>query len=580
MKSVLRIFSAVLAAGLAACGTPDAGEIVYLEDFLTPEAARTDAVPAVRAALDHCAAVGASKLVLPGGRLCLRPDQAVEKYQFISNNDESLKRIAFDLKDMHDFTIEGGGTELLFTGFVSPFSLEGCTNVAIRDLSIDYTRTFHSEGIVTAEGSGWLEIEFPQDYICDIVNGCLRFRDAEGTVYPFSNLLEFDAERREPAFRANDFWLSNRTIRAEKLPNGRVRIFRDDLKATVGNVMVFGAAARYNPGFTLADCSGVTVENVNLYHCGGMGVIAQRSRDIELNRLEIVPSPGKNRMISITADATHFVNCGGYVRMLGCVFENQKDDATNIHGLYMAVDRVTGPDRLLLRWRNSGQYGVDFIREGMRLELVDNASVETYAHRTVKSVRRINKVYTEVTFAEPLPEEVAVNHVVAADECYPEVLIKGCRMRGNRARGLLLGSRAPMVIEDNYFHIAGAAILFEGDANYWFEQAGVRDVVIRNNVFENGNYGCPSWGSACIAVGSRIPDRAASRYHRNIRVEGNTFRVFDPRIVNLYSTSGFRFASDNRIERTTDYPSEFDETRCFVTADSDGIVIEKCEVEL
>ena len=84
--------------------------------------------------------------------------------------------------------------------------------------------------------------------------------------------------------------------------------------------MVFGAAARYNPAFTLSDCSGVTLRDVNIYHCGGMGVIAQRSRDIELNRVSVVPAPGKGRMISITADATHYVNCAGYIRMLDCVF--------------------------------------------------------------------------------------------------------------------------------------------------------------------------------------------------------------------------------------------------------------------
>ena len=130
----------------------------------------------------------------------------------------------------------------------------------------------------------------------------------------------------------------------------------------------------------------------------------------------------------------------------------------------------------------------------MEVELVDNRTVATYARRTVKSVRRLNSVYTEVSFTEPLPDGVAPKHVVAADGEYPDVEIRGCRMRGNRARGLLLGSRGRIVVEDNYFHIAGAAILFEGDANYWFEQSGVRDVVIRGNLFENGNYGCPSWG--------------------------------------------------------------------------------------
>ena len=573
MKRVLRSCCAALLTCLTINAASAVEKVVYLKDFLTPGAAEIDAVPAVRAALEHCAATGARKLVLPGGRLCMRPDQAVEKYQFISNNDESLKRIAFDLAGMRDFEIDGGGTELLFTGFISPFSLEDCENITISDLTIDFIRTFHSEGIVEATGDGWLEIRFPEDYLCDIVNGCLRFRDTEGTVYPFSNLLEFDAVRREPAFRAMDYWLSNRTIPAEKCENGNFRILRKDLKATVGNVMVFGAAARYNPGFTLADCRGVEIRNVNLYHCGGMGVIAQRSRDIELRKLVIVPSPGKGRMISITADATHYVNCGGYIRMIDCVFENQKDDATNIHGLYMAVERVAGPDKLLLRWRNSGQYGVDFITPGMHLELVDNDNVETYARRSVKSVRRLNKIYTEVTFTEPLPDGVKPLHVVAADDDYPEVLIKGCRMRGNRARGLLLGSRGRTVVEDNHFHIAGAAILIEGDANYWYEQSGVRDVVIRGNVFENGNYGSPGWGSACIAVGSGIPDRETSRYHRNIRVEGNTFRVFDPRIVNLYCVDGFLFRR-NKIEFTSDYPVVDGQAERFVTRNCDNVVIE------
>lgn len=551
-----------------------APKTVYLKDFLKPGMAETDAMPAIRAALEVCAKVRATSLVLPGGHLCIRPEVAFEKYQFISNNDESLKRIAFDLSGLHDFTVEGNGTELLFTGFISPFNLEGCERVTIRNLNIDFTRTFHSEGRVVTGGEGWLEIAFPEDYRCDLVNGCLRFRDGDGTVYPFSNLLEFDVVKREPAFMVNDHWLANKTVEAEKCENGNYRILRKGLTATSGNILVFGAAARYNPAFTLYDCSGVKIECVNLYHCGGMGVIAQCSRDITLSKLVVAPAPGKDRMISITADATHYVNCGGYIRMIDCVFENQKDDATNIHGLYMAIDKVLGPDKLLLQWRNSGQYGVDFIREGMRLELVDNEDMRTYAHVDVKSFRRLNKEYTEVTLKQAMPLDVKPLHVVAADDAYPEVLIQGCRMRGNRARGLLLGSRGRMVIENNYFHIAGAAILCEGDGNYWFEQSGVRDLVIRNNVFENGNYGCKGWGSACIAVGSGIPKRDLSRYHRNILVEGNTFKVFDPRIVNLYCVDGFRFTADNVIEKTMAYPYMQSEQRSFVTEDCDHVVIE------
>lgn len=545
----------LLAACVAAIISCDSPRTVYLADYLSEGQAGTDAMPAIHDALEACRKTGASKLVLPEGTIRIRPDMAYEKYQFISNNDESLKRIAFNLEGMDNFTVEGHGTKLLFTGFVSPFSMEGCKNIRIENLSVDFTRTFHSEGIIEAAGDGYLDIRFPDDYRCNVNDGELYFSDDEGTTYYFSNLLEFDTEKKEPAWLAPDYWLYKRTIDAERLDGNLIRIKRHDLKGTVGNTMIFGASSRNNPGFFISDCKGVTLDHINIWHCCGMGVIAQRSRDIELKNVEVVPSPGSGRIVSITADATHFVNCAGYIRMIGCKFCNQKDDATNIHGLYMAIDEMTAPDKAVLKWRNSGQYGVDFLKPGMKVEIVDPNTTDTYCHATVKEAVRHNKIATVVTFTEPLPEGIRKNMVVAADEEYPEVLIKGCHMSGNRARGLLLGSRARMVIEDNYFHIPGAAILFEGDGNFWFEQSGVRDVIIRGNVFENGNYGYPAWGEACIAVGTRIPeiDKAQTCYHRGIVIENNTFRVFDPRILNLFSVENLVFRN-NTIEMTGAYP--------------------------
>ena len=574
MKKITRLFVlTVLACVFASCAS--APKTVYLADYLKEGQAEKDAMPAIREALAACRETNATKLVLPEGTLRIWPELAYEKYQFISNNTESIKRIAFDLEGMDNFTVEGQNTLLLFTGFVSPFSLEGCKNVTIKDLSVDYTRTFHSEGIIEATGKGYLDIRFPEDYRCNITNGCLYFTDENRITYEFSNLLEFDTEKKEPAFLVCDYWLSKRTIQAEKLENNLVRIKRHDLKGTIGNTMVFGAAARYNPCFFISDCAGINIHNVNIWHCGGMGVIAQRSRDIELLNVDVVPSPGKGRIISITADATHFVNCAGYIRMIDCKFCNQKDDATNVHGLYMAIDEFLSPEKVVLKWRNSGQHGVDFIEPGMKVEIVNQKTTDTYCYAQVKAVEKLNDVATVVTFTEALPEGVERNMVVAADEEYPEVLIKGCYMSGNRARGLLIGSRAQMIIEDNYFHIPGAAILLEGDGNFWFEQAGVRDVIIRNNVFENCNYGYTTWGAACIAVGTRIPelDNAERGYHRGLLIENNTFRVFDPRILNLFSVEDLTFRN-NKIEMTNDYPYTYEEQNPFVYHHCKNIVIE------
>lgn len=546
--SILLTLTLVL---LASCSHQ--GGTVYLSDYLTAEA-QADAMPAIRAALDECRRTHAAELVLPEGELNIRPEASYERYQCISNNDESLKHIAFDLGGMSHFAVRGQNTTLLFTGFISPFSLQDCADITISGLSIDYTHTFHSEGLIRGTGEGYLDVEFPADYRIGLDNGCLYIMDNEWETYPFGNMLEYDPVKDEVAFDANDYWLSRQTLPAEQIGDRLYRIHKENIKATVGNVMVLGAAARLNPGFFIDDSHDILIKDVNLYHCGGMGVIAQMSRNIELNKLVIIPSPGKGRVVSITADATHFVNCSGYIRMIDCTFRNQKDDATNIHGLYMGIDRQTSPRSLQLSWRNGAQQGLQFLRPGMTVEIVRNKTMTQLCRATVKSVEVLNRHITNVTFTADLPEGIEPDMVVAADDAYPDVLISGCTFSGNRARGLLLGSRGKMVLENNYFHIPGAAILFEGDGNYWFEQSGVRDVTIRNNVFENCNFGYRVWGNACISVGSGVPDRTSGEcYHRGITIEDNTFRVFDPRILYLYSVDGLTFRN-NRIEMTTDYP--------------------------
>ena len=276
------------------------GGTVYLENYLEEGQAQIDAMPAIRKALEFCRETKADSLVLPEGVLKILPDFSYEKYQFISNNTESLKRIAFDLDGMNDFKVVGKNTKLLFTGFISPFSAVGCKNVSFKGFSVDYTRTFHSEAEILAVGDGYMDLRFPEDYKYNIINGCLYFTDDKRNNYLFSSLLEFDAKRREPAYLASDYWLSKQTIEAKPIKDHVVRIFHKDIKGTPGNIMVLGATARYNPAFFISNSENIGIRDVTLYHCGGMGVIAQSSEDIELLRLKVIPAEG--RMISITAD--------------------------------------------------------------------------------------------------------------------------------------------------------------------------------------------------------------------------------------------------------------------------------------
>jgi hypothetical protein len=532
----------------------------------------SDATLSVRKALEYCLKVKATRLVFPKGRYTFLPDLAYEKFYSISNNDGSLKRIAFPIIGYHNFEIDGQGSEFVFSGFICPFIIDNSSNISIKNFSIDYKRTFHSEGKIVGVRENEIDVIFSARYPYSIDNGRIVFRDDNKVQYPFGSLLEFDPIKRETAFMAKDYY-TGPNVHAEEIEKNRVKISLRGIKATIGNIMVFGAGHRLCPAITITDTKGISVNLVDIFHCGGMGVIAQRSRDISLEKVRVTPSPNSDRVVSITADATHFSNCSGTISMIDCLFENQKDDATNIHGIYVRIENQIDPNTVLVKLVHTQQFGFDYIIKGQKLELVNRQSMVSYREMTVKAVERLNIEYSRVEFTEPLPDEFRSGDVLAAMD-YPDVIIKNCTIRGNRARGILLGSRGKIIIEDNKFHVPGAAILLEGDARFWFEQAGVRDLEIKGNLFDNCNYGV--WGSAAIQVSAGIEKdfRKSSRYNKNIVIENNEFRVFDPRILNVYCVDNLIF-KDNKIVKSIEYPAQNINAEPYIVENSSNVDIEK-----
>lgn len=586
--SIMTIRSIRLAIVLVLCmagGAASAGDapVVDVASF-GAKSDGSDTTPAVRAALVEVRRSKAAKLTFPCGRYDFWPDRAAERYCFVSNNDEGLKRIAFLLDGIENLEIDGQGAQFVFHGWITPFVLDHARNITLKNFSLDWSRTFHNEGKVLQVHDDGLTVEFGAAFPYEVRNGILVFTEGRNgkeqltsvkgaaLTYPYGGLLEFDAQKRETAYQARDYGVKG-GVTAEDLGQRRVRIRLAKLTATPGNILVFGPSHRDCPGFVVSDSAGVTLNGVNIYHCGGMGVIAQRSRDITLDHVQVTPAPNSGRIVSITADATHFVNCSGKITMSHCLFENQKDDATNIHGIYARVIRQLAADEIEVKLVHPQQHGFDFIVPGGELELVHGPSMITYGQSRVKSVVRLNKEYSRVALTKPLPAELVPGDAVASLAGYPETHIHHCVIRCNRARGILLGSRAKMLIEDNVFHTPGSAILLEGDARYWFEQAGVGDLVIRRNRFEDCNFGV--WGKATIEVGAGIEKdcRAASRYNRNIVIEDNVFRTFGSGpLVQMYSVDGL-IIRHNRVQSTETYPPCRPGTKRFEISDSDHVSI-------
>ena len=469
-----------------------------------------------------------------------------------------------------------------------PFLIERSENVILRNLSFDYARPFHSEGRVIAITSSTVDLEISEHFPFEVRHGVLVFTSGTAVsgpattvksgeiLFPYGSLLAFDPGKRETTFMAKDLYGIGEGVVAGVIGPRQVRLSLEDVSARPGDVLVFSPKKRDYPGVIISDSSQVLLSHVTIHHSGGMGVIAQRSRDLLLRHVAVTPSPNGKRIISTTADATHFVNCRGSIVMEDCMFEQQKDDATNVHGLYARITRLLSQNRFEARLMHPQQVGIDFVGRGTRLELIESASLRQRGIAVASAVERLNSEYTIIETEQALPPEVVVGDCIAdADANTADVVIRNCVMRGNRARGVLLGSRGRIVVEDNLFHIPGAAILFEGDARFWYEQAGVRDVEIRGNTFDNCNYGV--WGNSVIQVGAGIaPEhRQTSRYNRNIVIEDNLFRTFSALpLLSVYSVDGLTFRG-NRLERTQAYPASGEPGNLFDVKFSDRVVLEE-----
>jgi hypothetical protein len=539
--------------------------------FPVPPDTGADVTPALREVLTELAKQGGGRIEFSPGRYDFWPDRAFEKYLFVSNNDEGLKRIAFHLENLSEVEIDGQGAEFIFHGFLVPFAVENCSGVTLRNFSVDYARPFSSEGEILEVEPDAITVRFSEHYPYRIEGDELVFLDEDGIRYPWGRLLEFDPVKREPAYMALDYWGKSFVIsgmipadekgsflsafRASDCGDRCVRVEVPGIHATVGNVMYFGPDHRRVPGLFFQKCSGVSVENVTVHHSGGMAAIAQQSDSLAFTNYRVLAKAGTGRIVSATADATHFVNCTGNIRLDRCRMESQMDDATNIHGNYATIDRIAGPRCIELRFMHSQHAGFPLLAAGDSAAFSDGRTLHPLGGASVRAVNVINRDLLAVHLANDLPPGIAAGTLVHnAGQTAPEVEITDCVFTGNRARGILLGSAGKTRVAGNIFHNPGAAILLEGDGKTWFEQAAVRDLTITGNRFENCNFGV--WGNAVIECSAPhiAGDGIGERCHRNILITDNTFVTFDETPL-LIANGVEDLAFENiRIEHSTTYP--------------------------
>ena len=482
-------------------------------------------------------------LALDGGEWNLFPETALEVQAFPSNNDSGRVKVALLLLGLRNVIVDGGGARLIVRGSplagrgrtgitdapILPIIVENSEAVTLRGFSLDWKTPGTVQGVCTAVDAVSFDVrlELEPDVRCF---GDQLYVVGEGWTWPVRRLLGVDAETGATLPETGDNFGLGYDVnwRYEEVEKDRVYRIRGPrpVKLRAGDRVLFWCSnhdtgARRSPGIFICDSRRIAIEDVALHYTWGMGVIAQTSEDLQLRRIAVEPSEG--RKFSLACDATHFVSCRGRVTVEDCRFQNQFDDALNVHGLYTKVVRTLDERTLRVRTMHPQHQGVGGIRAGDRLQFQSCPHLVPCGEAIARSSTAWNSETTDLAFDDPLPS-LRPGDVVENLSAYPDLTVRGCTIRWNRARGVLLNGRGKIVIENNTFETAGAAVLVESSP-VWGESGPLDDLTISGNTFRRCAHS-PMWGRAVIDAVPEFRIGAPAGlppFHRRLTLRGNRF---------------------------------------------------------
>ena len=492
--------------------------------------------------------------MLQPGTYVLRERHAVRRDWPQSNTDVlPLRRYALVLEGLEGVTLRS--TQALFncSGTLTALALADSRRVTLEGLSFDWPRPPMSQAtVVSSDGKTAVIRPHPETPLA-VQDGKLRVIGGADGSGPASGgwggrgiwaTMEWDPATGCPAYQRGDVGGAPGDV--VDLGNGTFRVKAAGFKA--GNVMILRHDPRSHCGVLVHHSADITLRRVYLHASCGLGYLFQHSKDLKLIDTHAIPRPGSGRLFSGHDDGFQVSGCGGKVLVQGCSFAGLMDDPINVHGTYLDVTRRVDDRTLEVRFAQEQSQNQPWADPGDEVTFSDRANLLRHGMAKVVSWQLTSAGTGRLTLDRELPKAVGAGWVTENMTMSPSVEIRDCEFLGNRARGLLVTTPRPVLIEHNLFRSSGSAILINGDCNGWFESGTVTDVRIRDNRFEDcllANY------QFCEGIISIIPTNAKvdGPVHRNIRIEDNTFVMFDAPLLYARATEGLRFAG-NRIERT------------------------------
>lgn len=481
-------------------------------------------------------------------------------YHFYVDSINNIKT-AFDLKGVNNLIIDGNDSEFIFHGPLVIGNVDSCANIEFKNFSIDWERPYITQGIVEDLGEDYIDISIDKEsYPYEISSVDSVFKGVgENWKLGIVSYNLYDKANKEIVYRTRDMPMGNDVFsgKSYELPSGTVR-FLGKRKYTpeVGTYVALWHGRYMTDGFYLFNSKDIHFNDINIYHCPSHGLVGVRCENISISNMNMKANESKGRVFSLIADAFHFNACRGDILVENCEHTGHGDDFINVHGMYVEIAGIIDDHTFRTGCSERQNMTID---KGDELWFINRGKLERNEVNKIKKIEKkttdTGMTYRVVTLENPMSEEVSMGDFVENKSFLPNFTIRNCKvLKKHRARGILVTTPGKVVIENNYFRTAGAAILIEGDTEYWYESGGCKDVQIRNNIFEDCFTSGPEWGEAVITITPSYKPKSNEPYcyHRNICIEDNVFNHYDYALMYARSVRDLKFIN-NSVRRTFTY---------------------------
>lgn len=485
----------------------------------------------------------------------LSPHEALCKKLNLSNTYKRDNRmLGICLENMSDCEIQGNGARFFFEGHMQPITLEQCERIVIRDIIINWKKPLVSEGTVVSSTEKTTDIRidkeaFPHRY----QDGEIEFDIGAGEWYPLpvGGHMIFDTENCIYRNIGNRFSFE----RIDRIGEDVYRFYRDSDSPIIPTLstVVFRHNSRLHAGVFSQECKDLTFDNITVHSCGGLGFLSQACHNLTFRQIYFIPDTTRGRSVSNGHDDGMHLTCNsGTVTITECSFVGLMDDPINIHGCYVMAENVVDAYTVRCRYGHYMATGFDWwAKPNDEVAITEISNMNVISTAKVCSYKLEDDEHFLLKLTDPLSQniierinagQVAIDNITntAAFICTKN------RFGSCRARGLLVSTPKPVLIEDNYFESSGSAILIAGDAEHYFESGACHDVVIRNNVFTD--HCMSAMYSYCKGIISIFPLIQAPKtdmpYHRNIRIEENVFDTPDNTVLYAFSCESLEFRNN------------------------------------